>query len=164
MTSLAAPRTGRPYPPGDIPDNHLLEAKSTPDPTVRPEGLKDNFKNVNDPIGNRTRGLPRSASTDSATGYPSITRTFCYFCLTSSSLWVVLSNSSNDRQQQTNSFFFIDIWEWNSIKIWKTWLFMRSAAVWLFGQLNIYIYIVTLKVNVKLSLSRTWKRIGGVSV
>ena len=56
VVSLSALRTGRLYPPGDIPGTHLCERLSQPQGHIA-AGRIMSMKNSNYTIGNRTREL-----------------------------------------------------------------------------------------------------------
>jgi len=66
-------RTGRLYLPGVIPNKLLISVKRLSRYQNHiPFGRINSMKNRNDPIGNQTRDLPNTASTNCTTAYPNL--------------------------------------------------------------------------------------------
>jgi len=82
--SLSALRTGRIYPPGNIPGAYFCQKLSRPQ-CQSAAGRIVSMKNSNGPIGNRTRNLPACSSVPQPPAGPdSLLRrhnSCCYFCV-----------------------------------------------------------------------------------
>ena len=68
LVKLSALRTGRLYPPGNIPGTHFSQRLSQPQDHVAVRRIVS-MKNSNETIGNRTRDLPACSALPQPTGH-----------------------------------------------------------------------------------------------